>query len=197
VHQPTTRVVARWRLIPFLLLAAVLHILAIITLPAPRMTPIAPDHALEVRLTPTEQLPKDIPPSQETGKPNSKARQIFSRLPPPTLQNEPEYKAFVAPSSAPPQISVESLLDSAKRVARDQVKRTPLAKKETDSLEDRPVLPGLAKAFRREPVGVTKYADGSLRFVTPSGKVYCARPLPDVVAHGGPVEPTVVATNCP
>jgi len=120
---------------------------------------------------------------------------ILKRDTPPTTPAES--------ASASPWVSVESLLDSAKRIARDEAKRiahdgakrTPLPKAAGD--EDRPVLPGLAKAFRREQAGVTTFHDGSIRVVTPSGKIYCAKPLPEIVAHGGPVEPMVVATGCP
>ena len=73
----------------------------------------------------------------------------------------------------------------------------PKSKEDTTDFADRSVLPELANALKIPKAGETRFADGTFKVVTPSGAVYCLKPLPDFVAHGGPVEPTIVPTNCP
>ena len=105
------------------------------------------------------------------------------------------YPPSLRPSSSAP--SFESVFDSAKGIARDEAKRmAPLKAEETD-VPDRPVLPALAKALKKQKAGETRFADGLIKIVTPSGKAFCYMPLPDIVARGGPIEPTIVPTNCP
>ena len=55
----------------------------------------------------------------------------------------------------------------------------------------------LAKALKKQKAGETRFADGLIKIVTLSGKALCYTPLPDIVARGGPIEPTIVPTNCP
>lgn len=210
MHQPTTRVVTRWRLIPFLLLAAVLHILAIIILPQPRFGMIAPQQMLEVRLMPVIPVvrpPEDINPSlpNEDVQPEPKARRTLpvhqppthietpkNPSPPPDAQQRPE-----SASTSPPRISVESLMNSARRIARDEARHTPPSKKETPGIEDRPLLPALANALNRKQASEVMLANGVYRVRTPSGTEYCFLPLPDIAISGTPVKPTIVPSTCP
>ncbi len=99
------------------------------------------------------------------------------------------------PSPSPP--SMESVFDSAKGIVRDEARRLAPSKAEETEIPDRPVLPALAKALKKPKAGETRFADGVIKIVTPSGKAFCYMPLPDIVARGGPIEPTIVATNCP
>ena len=73
----------------------------------------------------------------------------------------------------------------------------PKAKEDTTDFADRSMLPDLTKALKKPKPGETRFADGLIKIVTPLGAVYCLKPLPDIVAHGDPVEPTIVPTNCP
>lgn len=208
---PPTRVGRRWRLIPFLLLAGLAHVLAIIILPAPRFDRLAPLPALEVRLAPQSQLqlPEDTRislPKPGMAPEIAKTRRNQYRIPPSVLLASPleqgkEQAASIpmrpAPSSVPPQISVETLLGSARDIARDEARRTAPANTRRAGDEDSPVLPGLAKALKREAAGERKFSDGLFKVVTPSGTVYCMKPLPDTLANSGPVKPTIVPTTCP
>lgn len=88
-------------------------------------------------------------------------------------------------------------MSSARRVARDEARHTPPSKKETPGIEDRPVLPALAKALTRAPASETQFANGIYKVVTKSGTVYCYIPLPDIATSGTPVKPTIVPSTCP
>lgn len=210
------RAVRHCRLTPFLLLAAVVHILLIAFLPLPRVIPSASQPALEVRLVPATQpressrstLSNIAPePEMTEAAPKRNARQISPKVHLPTSSEVPKNMtsppvALKRPADStpiPPQVSLGSLLNSAKSIARDEARRMPPSKEEGTYIEDRAVLPALAKALQKqkEKVGVMRFADGLIKVVTPSGAVYCLRPLPDIVAHGGPIEPTIVPSNCP
>lgn len=203
----------QWRLVPSLLLAIVVHILVVIILPLPNMIPLEllPVSVLEVHLAP-EARPRAPPQAQLTNslkgrvnKSKAHARQV-----PPKFQStrRVEVPIIMSPASFPlerpaqatfslPLISVESLIDSAKNIVRDETRRKPPSKEEAINIEDRPVLPVLAKALKKFKPGETRFADGLIKIVTSAGSVYCVKPLPDIVAHGDSVEPTIVHTNCP
>ena len=195
----------------FLLISITLHVIVISILRLPPDIVFAPLPGLEVRLAPEPQR-QDI--SDESRDPPlvemSHARaDLFTPIArPPSLgatskilTPTPESNIPESPqdlTSSPQQTSAEVLLDLSRRVARDEGRHLPPPKDDGGSLGDRPALPELARALARGklPAGVTQFADGLLRVVTPSGSVYCLRP-PPIFAQGGPVEPLSIPTTCP
>lgn len=200
----------QWRLVLTLLLAIVVHLLVVVILPLPNMISLEshPASVLEVRLAPVA-LPRASPQAPLTNslkgrfnKSKAHARQVPPKSQPTRRVEAPRPASFPLerPAQAafsPPLISVESLIDSAKNIMRDESRRQPLSIEDAINIGDRPILSELAKALKKLKPGETRFADGLIKIVTSSGSVYCMKPLPDIVAHGGPVEPTIVPTNCP
>lgn len=194
------------RLKQFLLISIALHVIAIGILRPTRDIGFAQLPVLDVQLTaaPARQVPDEKLPAAPHARADSVAptRQTTSReetasdLAPSVGSNisaSPQH-----PTSLPPPTSAEVLLDSARRVARDEGRHLPPPKIDPGKFDDRPALPELARALARGKLapGVTQFADGLLKVVTLSGSVYCLRPLPSLV-RGGPVEPTIVPSTCP
>lgn len=208
------------RLTLALLLAAILHLLVVAFLPLPRVIPFTQPE-FNVRLAPATPLTgdkrvtlsKEAPVSEtRNAKPTRKMPFVFSESaaknrfdrrrnrPPATVTVEPPAVSASSPPSLPPSPSppsIESVFDSVKGIVRDEARRRAPSKAEATDTRDRPVLPELAKALKKQKAGETQFADGLIKIVTPSGKALCYTPLPEIVAHGGPIEPTIVPTNCP
>ena len=207
-----------------LLVAAILHLLLIVFLPLPRVIPftqpIVPE--FNVRLAPEIPLPGNNPiklakeardPETKNAKPISKMSPVLPEsapkirldqrspnMPPAEVTLEQPATTATSPPSIPPfpsAPSIESIFNSVKGLARDEARRMAPSKTEETDVKDRPVLPELAKALKQQKAGETRFADGLIKIVTPSGKALCYTPLPDIVARGGPIEPTIVPTNCP
>lgn len=209
--------IRHWRLVPSLLLSTVAHIFVIFFLPISPIIPYAPlpTPTLKVRLVPAIQPQENTlgPLSNDAPRPETKSIKPFIKSQPISPKHKQtlhiEAPKNMAPasvslqhpaateSSAPPLISTRSFLDSVKNIVRDEARRIPPSKEEEPSIGDRPVLPELAKALKKQKVGETRFADGLIKIVTPSGRALCWRPLPEIVAHDGPVKPTIVPTNCP
>ena len=206
-----------------LLVAAILHLLLIVFLPLPCVIPFTQPLALEfnVSLAPTIPVPGNngvtlskasLAPKTKKAKPTRRMPQIFPKssaknrldprrnMPPVVVTVEQPAVTASSPPSIPPSpspLSIESVFDSAKSIARDEARRMAPSKAEEADVPNRPVLPELAKALKQQKAGETRFADGLIKIVTPSGKALCYTPLPDIVARGGPIEPTIVPTNCP
>lgn len=99
-------------------------------------------------------------------------------------------------ASAPNEMSIETLMESAKKIAREGNRPQLSLPKETTNSFERPILPQLARALHRDPPGETRLANGMIKVVTTTGATYCLQPLPKF-ARGGSVEPTIIPTNCP
>ena len=187
------------RFVLFLLASAILHAILLVALrssPAKRVS-LAP--RLEIRLVaPVERkstAPAHLPSEQKVFTASRASRTQASRAG--TLPHvSPAESTGAGDIQSPtlPKISLGALLDSARRIIRDDERRHPPPAKMIDN--DRPVLPQLARALQREPPGETRFASGMIKVVTASGSVYCLRPMPEF-ARGGPVEPTSIPTNCP
>ena len=212
-----------WRLGLSLLATAVLHLLVIVFLPLPRVIPFTQSPAHEFNLSLAPSIPAAgnnrvtlskpaLVPNTKNAKPNRKMSQIYpassvknrfdQRRSVPLLAVPLEQPMAISssspplpPSPSPP--SIESVFDSAKGIVRDEARRMAPSKAEETDVPDRPVLPELAKALKKQKAGETRFADGLIKIVTLSGKALCYTPLPDIVARGGPIEPTIVPTNCP
>lgn len=194
------------RLKQFLLISIALHALAISVLTPPGDGSFAPPSVLEVRLARERQRqasdidrerPAIAASRARTGGIAAAGETEPSGMPAPSPeQNTPEHPQYPAPP--PPPTAAEVLLDSARRVARDEGRHLSPPKTDPGKFDDRPALPELARALARGklPPGVTQFADGLLKVVTLSGAVYCLRPLP-VLVRGGPVEPSVMPMTCP
>lgn len=206
-----------------LTVAVILHLLVMVFMPWPRVIPFTQPSGprLNVRLTPVTPLAeksrvklskKDSVPATKNAKPTREMLPIYSRS---VAKNRLDERGNMpaaadtleqptATASSPPSIppspsapSVESVFDSAKGIVRDEARRMTPSETEEIDLQDRPILPEFAKALQKQKVGETRLANGLIKIVTPSGKVRCYTPLPDIVARGGPIEPALVPTNCP
>jgi len=134
----------------------------------PSMSPAKRNHVAEVTTTPKDLIP----------------------------QHAVETKQIAPSTSAPQKVSIATLLESARKLAREERGAPPPPSKETTTIFERPVLPQLARALRREVPGETRLANGMIKVVTTTGAIYCLQPLPKF-AQGGPIEPMIVPTNCP
>ncbi len=134
----------------------------------PSMSPAKRSHVAEVTTTPKDLIP----------------------------QHAVETEQITPSTSAQHKISIAALLESARKLASEDRGAPPPPSKETMTIFERPVLPQLARAFRREVPGETRLANGMIKVVTTTGAIYCLQPLPKF-AQGGPIEPMIVPTNCP
>ncbi len=100
------------------------------------------------------------------------------------------------PPSPQPRLDIAALLLSARAIAREEQARESPPFGGIARPQDRPVLPALDRALKREPPGEHYLGGGLTRVVTTSGRVYCLQAPPDF-ARGGPVEALAVPTNCP
>lgn len=197
------------RLMLSILLAIVLHVLLVRFLPLPKVDSVGfSGPSLEVRLVPTlpPRQPNRIPISTQETQPTTAyfAGGVSPEQPRKNRSETTHYPAnpvpseLTTPTPPTPSISTESLFDSARNIIRDEAHRAQQSKDEDSvDIRDRPVLPELAKALKKPEAGETRLANGVVKIVTRSGSSYCLKPLPDIVARGGPAEPAVVPTNCP
>lgn len=206
-------------------MATILHVAVIGTIQLPRSAAFTPPSVLEIRLASTEPWKMNIKirsSNKDLGKgtnetlSNKTQHANFIIHPPKHLGFDDSHTLDDArnvvsatpdhpvkpPDSAlsPPRLSMESLRDLARSTAREVARDIPSLKEDGARIEDRPMLPELARALARKQGGKTVrmevFTDGLMKIVTPSGSVYCLRP-PPVNATGGPVEPLSVPTNCP
>ena len=185
-----------------LLFAAAVHILAIALLPLPRVPPaLRSTPALAVRLAPSPDeiqestAAKATPAREARGVPERRSANRFDVR----KDAAPAAETLERPAAASstPPMSADSLLEAAKGIVRDEARRMPPPDEEQPRIEDRPVLPQLAHALKRQPAGETRLANGTIKVVTLSGTVYCLQPLPEAVVLFSSITPIVVPTNCP
>lgn len=99
-------------------------------------------------------------------------------------------------------IDIQSILNSAHRIAEDMGQSYPDAKEALPTLMDRPVLPKLAMILetKKTVAGAMEYADGMIKVVTESGSTYCMQskisPLTNV-PQDGPVKAEGITMTCP
>lgn len=97
------------------------------------------------------------------------------------------------PDARPSPPTSAELLESARRYLRQGPQR--LAAQPAPA-EERPLLPALDRALRRQAAREEHLTDGSVRITTASGTRYCLNPPPDA-ARGGPLDPLAVPSICP
>lgn len=95
-----------------------------------------------------------------------------------------------------PAIPAAEWADSARRMARQWVQEQESPRAPSMPLAERPVLPALARALRKEAPGETRLANGIVKITTAFGASYCLRTPPDFT-RGGPLAPLAVPTTCP
>ena len=138
-------------------------------------------------------MTKEIYRTKAPRRSEAKIQPMTSDLP--TKNTSRSSAALLAPPTYP-SIPIEALLESARRIAREDVYKHPPLHPESTRHQDQPILPQLARALRREPPGETRLSNGMIKVITITGAIYCLQPLPKF-AQGGPVEPMIVPTNCP
>lgn len=188
----------------FLALSIGLHALALLLLPLPQPEPGA-GLRLEIRFA-AERRPQNAAALRRE-LPREPQRRITSAPPAATSPAAPRFEHLsppdaahgIMPPTAPasPGAASTELMDAARRIARE-AGRQPSTLGHRGNTDDYPAFPELARAMARGklPPGVTRFADGLLKVVTPSGSVYCLQP-PPAFTHGGPTEPLAVPSNCP
>jgi len=104
--------------------------------------------------------------------------------------------AAPAPPSRPPGLPLADLLTSARAIGREMAAREAPPPTDADTFAERPILPRLERALRREAAGERHLGDGLIRIVSAGGRVYCLQTPPEF-ARGGPTASMAVPTNCP
>lgn len=209
------------KLVPYLLLAISIHAIALYFLKVPSTpVPQQPSSALEVYLSaPTSPHPQRVTEEPAPISPHEKAVLPKPEVSTPsftmgTTVNVPHPEpitptiAEVAnpsspspprPAAKPPRLSIQSMLDAASRISKEDSQYQPQPKSDSPALADRPVLPKLAAvlADKGKPTpGTTQYADGMVKVVTAYGTVYCTQATPNL-AKTGPLDPENIPMTCP
>lgn len=194
----------RWRLAAFMVVSALLHLVAAgLYRPGP-MPEAVPAPLLQwVELArqpapPATQQPKrptvPTPVPAPSLKPAARIEPPASAAPAPVLSDAET--PFVAPPAPPAPLHHGDLLDQARRIARESAQAVYPAWRQAPAEADRPILPVLDRALAKPTPGTRRYANSLVRVVTASGHVYCLQEAPEF-ARGGPAELPAVATNCP
>ncbi len=212
------------RLAPYLLCATAAHALAVYALKTPSPPPTPESQALEfeVTLSPTP-IPKapntaaELAPAivRQTGEARGGQRMVIARpLPSIPIAHQPAEIEPVAglavekhptppspptPSATSRTIHIQTLLDSARQIGKEEERSAPAQKNSHASLAERPILEKLATILAgpdASPPGTTKYADGTIKVVTAYGTVYCTKSAQDL-ARTGPLAPENMAMTCP
>lgn len=153
--------------------------------------------------TPPRALPESFATAPDRPRPSHTLRGR-SFVPPDPVEQTPSEVASpaamtVVPAtepSAPPQLPIADLLASARALAHEMAGREARPPDDGVSLADRPILPQLDRALRREPAGERRLGHGLVRIISASGRRYCLQAPPDFAA-GGPVPMLSVPTTCP
>lgn len=203
------------RLIPYLLLAVTVHALALylmkIPLPPPAMVqatltlnvglsepiPVPSRPALERTPPPLQQQHQQTNSNiQTTSSPSAKpAEQTTTEIPPISTAEVTEKSLTPSPRT----ISIQTLLDSARIMGKEDEKLRPTQQNNHTQLAERPILAKLAAILAdssQSRPGITQYADGTIKVVTAYGTVYCTKSPPDL-AKTGPLAPEAMAMTCP
>lgn len=101
-------------------------------------------------------------------------------------------QAAVPQPGPTPKLEIAALLSAARAIARETMPPS-LPDREP---ADRPILPELARALRREAAGERHLEQGLIRVVNADGRSYCLQ-APPGFAHGGPTDALAVPSLCP
>lgn len=152
--------------------------------------------AIQVELTPRPSRPP--PPPRRATVTVRRAPEV-GRAPRPEVDETPPVAAVpiqvITPVSRP-RLDLDRLTGSAREVVREEALRGEVPAAGEAHSADRPILPALDRALRRESPGVRRLAGGLIRVVSESGTVYCLQEPPSY-ARGGPAELPAVPTTCP
>ncbi|NTV97447.1 MAG: hypothetical protein HGA75_18890, partial [Thiobacillus sp.] len=94
-----------------------------------------------------------------------------------------------------PKLEIAALLSAARAIARESMPPS-LPDRESTLPADRPILPELARALRRETAGERHLDQGLIRVVNADGRSYCLQ-APPGFARGGPTDALAVPSLCP
>ncbi|MCA1978168.1 MAG: hypothetical protein LDL19_02930 [Thiobacillus sp.] len=101
-----------------------------------------------------------------------------------------------APPRPPSTLDPASLTTAARAIARDMAHADTPPPDAYTPPDERPILPKLAQALRREAAGERHLDNGVTRVVTARSQVLCFKTPPDFV-RDGPVEMHALQVNCP
>jgi len=100
-------------------------------------------------------------------------------------------------SGRSPIPSASELIGSARVVARETGRQQDGDRRRNEPGEDRPFLPELDRALRKTAPGEKRFAGGTIKITTPTGRVYCLPLPPEYARGGGMVEALSVPSTCP
>lgn len=192
-------------LAPFLLLALLVHLLALSLIKVMKHAPVQAPLTFDVRLMPVKKnQAQDVVlimqkiekvrmiQTKAEVKPEAKPEKT---LPKPAIalknSNAPEITAdllnliekttekTIEKQVNKSNISTENLLDSARRIAIEEAKNMPKDKSDNIALADREFSPKLAAAMgklNKLPAGIYNIANGQIKIVNADGSEYCLIP---------------------
>lgn len=184
-----------------------LLILGLIKLPVTRIAPHEPSRVLQwidlpivkPQPEPVDQMNKPARPETRRGKdaPVNRENEVASDMAvgePGATTISPQPKTEF---TAPTRLNPLDLSATARSLAREMAREEgPVAPAQPDNPTDRPILPLLDQALRKQRPGVQRFEGGLIKIISASGRVYCVQEQPNF-ARGGPVDPLSVPTNCP
>jgi hypothetical protein len=184
-----------------------LLILGLIKLPVAQIAPPVPSRVLQwvdlpivkPQPEPVDQMNKPARPETRRGKDahinreNEVASDMAVGEPGATTISPQPKTEFTAPTRLNPLGLSATARSLAWEMAREE---GPVAPAQPDNPTDRPILPLLDQALRKQRPGVQRFEGGLIQIISASGRVYCVQEQPNF-ARGGPVDPLSVPTNCP
>lgn len=144
------------------------------------------------------------PPAPPRQAPIDRVRSALPATPTrPSISPPPQPDGARVPAALPPLppvpssgIEVAELLKQARGIARETAAPSRASRYDDILAPDRPILPELDRALRREAPGEYRLGNGLIRVVGAGGLAYCLRE-PSELARAGPIPPLAVPTNCP
>lgn len=185
--------------LPYLLLAAALHLLLLLSLPQRPAMPLAAPDALQVRVQAFVQRPAPIPAIANT--PATPATPATTGKP---GHREPADTTDSTPAAAPdsaPLITSSSMLSNA----RDQIRQEARQRSAYQQAQRHGFLEtagdekasALGRALQKTDAGEKRLANGIVQITNADGSVYCLQATSDLRQRDTPVALLAVPSTCP
>lgn len=183
--------------LPYLLLAAALHLLLLLSLPQRSAMPLAAPDALQVHVQAFVQHPAPIPAIANTPATPATTGKPGHRDPADTTDSTPA----AAPDSAP-QISSDGMLSNA---ARNQIRQEARQRSAYQQAQRYGFLEtagdekasALGRALQKTGAGEKRLANGIIQITNADGSVYCLQATSDLRQRDTPVALLAVPSTCP
>lgn len=181
--------------LPYLLLAAALHLLLLLSLPQRSAMPLAAPDALQVHVQAFVQRPAPIPAIANTPATPAATGKPGHREPADTTDSTPA----AAPDSAP--LISSSMLSNA----RDQIRQEARQRSAYQQAQRHGFLEtagdekasALGRALQKTGAGEKRLANGIVQITNADGSVYCLQATSDLRQRDTPVALLAVPSTCP